>query len=670
MIMELWEIKQFLNQRAEEVCQLLLPAGFRKGNRWTCGDVMNTPPSDKRNGGSLIVDLEGSTAGRWHDFAAGTHGNSLIDLWMLNRGVEFPEALKQIRAEFGLEGGEGRVSGVGGRTPQRPNPEKRWEKVSGHKEAEKPRGKAVDLSWICKPLEEDSEVWKWLVNERGISTDTLELYRVGQYVRHDKETGKDQHFVVFPFYNAKNELELVKARDIADKNNMWTKAAWENAKPMLLWGQQAIMFEGSIPNEVCITEGEIDAMTLADLGFQAVSVPYGAKFKREAGDPVHADNPNNPWLEHDMEWLDVVSRFYLCLDNDEPGRMATQVIFPRLGQEKCMQVVFPEKFKDANCCAAEGVDIYALFREARDMDPDELRRPSDFRQEIWEEFYPVDGVIPGEETPFTLPFRFRAGEVTVWQGYSGDGKSVMLNQFINGFATQGKKSCIASFEMKPKKTFKNMMRQATGFAHPSEETFNAALEWMDQWFFVFNRVGGATIAETIALFEYVAKKYGVHHFVIDSLMRLEDVNEEQAETTKSLMNWLQAFAKKFDVHVHLVCHSRKPDAKHPAEKYPPLKHSVSGSKAITDNADNVVCVWRNREKSDAMDDAVNRGDTEMIADLRGQHDARFLIQKCREDGSQEGSKYLFFDYGPEGSWQYREWFDDPKGQCLIPGLKK
>ena len=79
-------------------------------------------------------------------------------------------------------------------------------------------------------------------------------------------------------------------------------------------------------------------------------------------------------------------------------------------------------------------------------------------------------------------------------------------------------------------------------------------------------------------------------------MRIEDVNEEEAETAKSLMNCLQTFAKRFDVHVHLVAHSRKPDARHPASKCPPMKHSVSGSKAITDNADNVLCVWRNREK--------------------------------------------------------------------------
>jgi len=144
-------------------------------------------------------------------------------------------------------------------------------------------------------------------------------------------------------------------------------------------------------------------------------------------------------------------------------------------------------------------------------------------------------------------------------------------------------------------------------------------------------------------------------------MRIDDVNEEEAETSKQLMNWLQAFAKRFEVHVHLVAHSRKPDSRHPASKNPPMKHAVSGSKAITDNADNVLCVWRNREKSEALDDARNTGNRDEIERWENEHDARFLIQKCREDGSQEGSKYLFFDYGPDGSWQYREYQNEPYG---------
>jgi hypothetical protein len=63
--MEIWQIKDYMNQRVEEVCSSLLPAGFRVGNHWTCGDVHNTASKDKRKGGSIKVDLTGPAVGRW-----------------------------------------------------------------------------------------------------------------------------------------------------------------------------------------------------------------------------------------------------------------------------------------------------------------------------------------------------------------------------------------------------------------------------------------------------------------------------------------------------------------------------------------------------------------------------------------------------------------------------
>jgi len=280
--MELWEIKQFLNQNADKVCEYLLPAGFRNGNRWTCGDVHNSPPSDKAKGGSLIVDLDGEKVGRWKDFQSSEGGGSLIDLWMAARSVDFKTALKEIRQHFNLAKSE--------RGQRKPSPENRWERVDGRKRAAEQSGERQDLSWLLQPLTEGSKVWKWLTETRGISKEILSDYGISQYVRKDKESGEEQHFVCFPFYNQADELELVKCRDIEKKGSMFTKAAVKNAKPMLLFGQQAIFAEGSIPCEVCITEGELDALTLAGLGFNAVSVPYGAKFKKDAGDPIHADN--------------------------------------------------------------------------------------------------------------------------------------------------------------------------------------------------------------------------------------------------------------------------------------------------------------------------------------------------------------------------------------------
>jgi hypothetical protein len=174
--MELWEIKQLLNQRAEEVCAFLLPAGVKVGNRWSCGDIHNAPPKDKVKGGSLIIDLTGTKAGRWKDFQSSEGGGSLIDLWMACRAVDFKTALAEIRKHFNLEESE--------QVPRKPCPESRWERVRiDAKQPSKPAGERQDVSWLLQPLAEGSKVWTWLTDGRGISPSVLSLYRVGQYVR-------------------------------------------------------------------------------------------------------------------------------------------------------------------------------------------------------------------------------------------------------------------------------------------------------------------------------------------------------------------------------------------------------------------------------------------------------------------------------------------------------
>src|SRR4051812_14010757 len=53
----------------------------------------------------------------------------------------------------------------------------------------------------------------------------------------------------------------------------------------------------------------------------------------------------------------------------------------------------------------------------------------------------------------------RPGELSLWFGFNGHGKSHLLGQAILSAAAQGERACIASLEMKPRKTLAKMARQ-------------------------------------------------------------------------------------------------------------------------------------------------------------------------------------------------------------------
>ena len=67
-------IKERLLRNLRGALTYLLPNGVIKGNRFVVGDVQGG------KGDSLTVELAGSKAGLWHDFATG-EGGDIISLW-------------------------------------------------------------------------------------------------------------------------------------------------------------------------------------------------------------------------------------------------------------------------------------------------------------------------------------------------------------------------------------------------------------------------------------------------------------------------------------------------------------------------------------------------------------------------------------------------------------
>jgi twinkle protein len=144
---------------------------------------------------------------------------------------------------------------------------------------------------------------------------------------------------------------------------------------------------------------------------------------------------------------------------------------------------------------------------------------------------------------------------------------------------------------------------------------------------VFNIVGNATIARLLEVFRYAAKRYGIGHFVIDSLMKTDvpaDGPGFISAQTKA-MNALTEFANAYSVHVHLVAHPRKLKD----ESGAPGKLDVAGSGTISNQADNLFSVW-----------SANRDDD---AEQTDKTDALIELQKQRNGDVQHKKFWLWFD---------------------------
>lgn len=198
-------------------------------------------------------------------------------------------------------------------------------------------------------------------------------------------------------------------------------------------------------------------------------------------------------------------------------------------------------------------------------------------------------------------FQYRPGEVTVYAGGNGGGKSMITGMIALGLVKQNQKVMIASFEMKPKRTLYRMLRQFAGEnidapRYVNKDTYiNSLLDRFQDYNFgklwLYDQQGTVTSQQVIAVARYSAVELGVQHIFIDSLMKCVP-GEDDYNAQKYFVDELTALARDHNVHIHLVHHIRKLAN----EEVKPSKSDLKGSGSISDQVDNVLLVWRNKKK--------------------------------------------------------------------------
>jgi twinkle protein len=605
----LFELKRTLESRAQAVAEYLLPRGVREGREWSVGSVNGEP------GKSLKVCVAGAKVGTWSDFAIGGEGGDIVDLWRAVKRQSLPEALADIRAWLGVESPRFEKQPKTWRRPERPK-------------CTAPQGPVFD----------------YLTNVRKLSPDAIRAYGVG-------ERGRE---IVFPS-KIGSELVFVKFLGI-DRGADGKKAIRiEAGCEPVLFGWQAVD-----PNarEIVITEGEIDALTGWDYGWPALSVPFGG-----------GKGAKQSWIENDFERLLQFEKIYLALDMDAEGEAAAEEIAGRLGRHRCRRVALPHK--DLNACLQTGIsaqEIRRCFQDAATLDPAELRRAGSYTDDVLRLFYPVAGEEPGYRFPLAKlrdKVRFRPGELSIWTGPTGAGKSQILSHCAVGWGSEGARLCIASLEMAPRQLLKRMVKQAGNVDRPTENYLRETMAWLDEFTWVFALTGKAKVGRLIEVFEYARSRYGCDAFVVDSLMRL-GVGSEDYEGQEKAVYELVSWAIEKNVHVHLVAHARKADTKSGGGV--PDVEDVKGTSEIASNAFNVFGIWRNKKLEDEIRIAAElaeRGDDAAGLKLRELSNIPPVLLSVakQRNGDWEGKCPLWFN---TETYQYRGAEDFKGGRVFVP----
>jgi len=541
----------------------------------TMGNEFECASINGGTGKSLRVHLSGVKAGVWKDFSNDAQGGDILDLWRVARGISMPEAITQAMDYLGIE--------------------------------RKPPPKTFTVPKVSEPKPVGSEVEQWFA-ARGISRETVELFRVSE---------PKPGVIMFPYYLPDGKLAHLKFRKLPKQFH-----SSADSRPSL-FGWHALNPDS---RQVVIVEGEPDAMVVRQWGFNALSVPIGG-----------GDGSKQQWIEYEFDSLTAFDDIVLWLDSDAPGKSAAKAIAQQLGRGRVR--ILTCEFKDANEALLAGVDAERakeMIERATFVDPENLVGVAALRAAVRDEFEP-GRIEEGVRLPFSKAkdlVVFRPGELSIWAGYNGHGKTEMIDQVMIAAASQGFPAAAASLEFSSKKFLKRVVRQVAATSQPDADQMDRAFDFLEPRLWIFDppsKLGSRKPAAIIETFEFLATRRGVRFFVVDNLAKCGFADDDYAGQ-KHFVDRLTDLAKDTNAHVALVVHMRKGEV----EEKPGGKFDIKGSGGITDLADTVMLVWRNKLKEKEL----RAGKTP--ASLADTCDAMLQCVKQR-NGEDEPAFLLWFD---------------------------
>lgn len=200
-------------------------------------------------------------------------------------------------------------------------------------------------------------------------------------------------------------------------------------------------------------------------------------------------------------------------------------------------------------------------------------------------------------------FAMRMGELTLWTGYAGHGKSTALNQSVLAAGKQGAKIGVLSLEFAIPQLIKILRWQSFGFQRmPTDRLWvQEWREWADNRLWFYDHHGMQDGSRIAAAVWHMVASLGIDVVVVDSLMMcgVKSDGDGFGTAQTEFINRLLNICRRYPCHIHLVAHARKDRD----DSRAPGLLDVSGHANIVNLPHNIISFWRNRtdgRREDAM----------------------------------------------------------------------
>lgn len=424
--------------------------------------------------------------------------------------------------------------------------------------------------------------------KRGISENTLKKYKIGY---------NDKNQIIFPYYKNGVLVNIKTRENLGNGKKTFTQT--KDAEKTF-FGIDFVKEEENL----IIVEGEVDVLSLAEQGINAVSVPQGGSDKKLECLSNCSD-----------EFIQSFKTFIIATDNDEVGKGLRDNLIERIPRDKC-KIVEWGQYKDANEALVAGENLHQYIDKAKYLSTEGIFNFNDKWDLLYTELFEEDkNFYKTGWQDFDELVKIRTGYLMVVSGYPSRGKSYFVkNLLINLSKNYGLKHLIASFEDTIGSLYRDLFQmymQKTIFKIKQENKEQAIEKILidDNYSFIcdhfemFENDRLWDIDQIIEKTEIEYIKKGIKVLVIDPYNRLKnDYSEREDKYIGNILAKLCMLAKRLNILVIFIAHPKKPEKGE--ANTPPNLYSVSGSGDWYNMPDYGIIIHRDRKEDGKLEDEV------------------------------------------------------------------